>query len=361
MTFMNNILEEEKTVEPSWLDSPLFVLGYSKSGTSLLVGILDNHPQLVVLPEESDYFDAVYEPASRFARSTKLTKKEQVDFLVNLICDKTHLRNFKRGKVENDIGGNFNYEKFDTENFRQHVRQYLNKHDINPAEVMKSISYAFYQASELSYNNIKLWIEKTPYHQKFLKERYRMIQEMFKDFRVIHIVRDPRDNYLAYKKKWPKLTVADFCYEWKRVFDITQSLHNTSKNLTIKYEDLVSQPEKTLKAMTKFLGIDYSENLEVPSKYGNVWHGNSMFGEKHQGISKKNLGRFRSLTDKTEISQIEHTLQKPMEIMGYTPEAKALDNSQISQQWLNYTLARTRGELRLKGKKLKYKLAKFKR
>lgn len=358
---MSSILIEKKIVKASWLDCPLFILGYSKSGTSLLVGILDNHPQLVVLPEESDYFDVLYEPAKRFSRSTKLTKAEQIDFLLTVICDKTHLRNFKRGQVENDIGGNFNYEKFAAESFRQHIRQYLTEYDINPTNVIKSITYAFHKVSDLTYGDIKLWVEKTPYHQMFLKERYGMIEKMFEGFRAIHIIRDPRDNYLAYKKKWPELTIANFCYEWKRVFDITQSLQNMSNNLTIKYEDLVSNPRQTLLQITTFLGIDYSKNLEVPSKYGNPWHGNSMFGEKHQGISSKNLGRFRSLTDQTEISQIEYILQKPMEIMGYTPEAKALDNGQKSRQWFNYTLARTNGELRLKGKHLQCELAKFKR
>ncbi len=37
-------------------DRPLFICGHPKSGTSLLKALLDNHPQLVVYPEETVFF-----------------------------------------------------------------------------------------------------------------------------------------------------------------------------------------------------------------------------------------------------------------------------------------------------------------
>jgi hypothetical protein len=36
-----------------------FIAGYPKSGTTLLLSLLDNHPQLVVVPEETLFFDRV--------------------------------------------------------------------------------------------------------------------------------------------------------------------------------------------------------------------------------------------------------------------------------------------------------------
>src|SRR5512139_3164150 len=37
-------------------DSPVFIAGHPKSGTSLLRSVLDSHPELVAYPEESQFF-----------------------------------------------------------------------------------------------------------------------------------------------------------------------------------------------------------------------------------------------------------------------------------------------------------------
>ena len=36
-----------------------FIAGQAKSGTTLLIALLDNHPELLVLPEETAYFPTV--------------------------------------------------------------------------------------------------------------------------------------------------------------------------------------------------------------------------------------------------------------------------------------------------------------
>jgi len=55
-----------------------FIAGQAKSGTTLLVALLDNHPQLLVLPEETAYFPTVltkYAPRGRRAQFDYLTKQ----------------------------------------------------------------------------------------------------------------------------------------------------------------------------------------------------------------------------------------------------------------------------------------------
>src|SRR5512143_2699433 len=37
-------------------DSPVFIAGHPKSGTSLLRSVLDSHPELVAYPEETSFF-----------------------------------------------------------------------------------------------------------------------------------------------------------------------------------------------------------------------------------------------------------------------------------------------------------------
>src|SRR5436190_2020238 len=50
-----------------------FVAGQAKSGTTLLMALLDSHPELLVLPEETAYFPTVltkYAPRGRRAQKT---------------------------------------------------------------------------------------------------------------------------------------------------------------------------------------------------------------------------------------------------------------------------------------------------
>src|SRR5438105_12394478 len=54
-----------------------FAACQAKSGTSLLIALLDGHPQLLVLPEETAYFPTVLNKYGRAGR------RAQVDYLTN--------------------------------------------------------------------------------------------------------------------------------------------------------------------------------------------------------------------------------------------------------------------------------------
>ena len=66
-----------------------FIAGQAKSGTTLLVALLDNHPQLLVLPEETAYFPTVltkYAPRGRRAQFDYLTKQSLSNVLFGGPC-----------------------------------------------------------------------------------------------------------------------------------------------------------------------------------------------------------------------------------------------------------------------------------
>ena len=48
--------EPETLPLPDFYERPVFVVGHRKTGTTLLQELLDGHPQLVVLPGESNHF-----------------------------------------------------------------------------------------------------------------------------------------------------------------------------------------------------------------------------------------------------------------------------------------------------------------
>lgn len=52
-----------------------FIAGQAKSGTTLVAALLDNHPELLVLPQETAYFPTVLKKYGRAGR------REQFDYL----------------------------------------------------------------------------------------------------------------------------------------------------------------------------------------------------------------------------------------------------------------------------------------
>ena len=66
-----------------------FIAGQAKSGTTLLVALLDSHPELLVLPEETAYFPTVltkYAPRGRRAQFDYLTKQSLSNVLFGGPC-----------------------------------------------------------------------------------------------------------------------------------------------------------------------------------------------------------------------------------------------------------------------------------
>jgi hypothetical protein len=66
-----------------------FIAGQAKSGTTLLVALLDNHPELLVLPEETAHFPTVltkYAPRGRRAQFDYLTKQSLSNVLFGGPC-----------------------------------------------------------------------------------------------------------------------------------------------------------------------------------------------------------------------------------------------------------------------------------
>src|SRR6266853_1342452 len=68
---------------------PCFIAGQAKSGTTLLVALLDNHPELLALPEETAYFPTVltkYAPGGRRAQFDYLTRQSLSNVLFGGPC-----------------------------------------------------------------------------------------------------------------------------------------------------------------------------------------------------------------------------------------------------------------------------------
>src|SRR6266498_5096474 len=211
----------------SYLSSPIFITGHPKSGTTLLTAILDSHPQIVVLPEESSFYRLI-KPAINELNRSNISIEDKKKILSNKIFIKSQLSNFCNGKTETHINGNYDYTGFDVERFKNLVLKKISWNSIDSTAVMLSIIEAYEKVIYTDGHSFKYWVEKTPHHIYFLKE----IKRDFPHSKIIFIYRDPRDNYVSYLKKKKHLTPTIFSSQWNKCF---KNAENTSNILFIKY------------------------------------------------------------------------------------------------------------------------------
>jgi hypothetical protein len=303
-------------------DSPIFICGHPKSGTTLLVSLLDSHPQLLVYPNETFFFRG-FVPELR---------KRDLDEKISL-AQRYLLHFFEEEIVNRDIEKTENSPQNDVfvdyartcQEMARHVELNGVRHD---GDLLSAAIMAYARINGKVSSDTKFWIEKTPYNEHFAQR----IFSWWPEARCIHIVRDPRDNFLTYKRKHRGLSTADFSVGWnsslKAGFE-NMKIFGDDQYLILRYEDLTIEPEKTLQVVVDFLGIVDDEVLRIPTSDGVPWEGNSQFGDKFQGISSKPVGRWKRELDARDASIIESICADYMGRERYDIENKSPINSII--------------------------------
>src|SRR5438552_2126995 len=152
---MSKDLEEQRTRAPvntlPFEQRACFVAGQAKSGTTLLVALLDNHPELLVLPEETAYFPTVLTKYGRRSR------QEQFEYLT-------------RDSLSNVVfggpckWGKRDYSWFPTAKFYQLFKELA----FDPANTKKDLFVLMLEAYAAPVgrplDSAKSWLERTPGH-----------------------------------------------------------------------------------------------------------------------------------------------------------------------------------------------------
>ncbi len=102
--------------------------------------------------------------------------------------------------------------------------------------------------------------EKSPHHYRHTKR----IREVFPSARFVNIIRDPRDVVASrMRTPWSRGGVADHARSWRRAIEAHErnaaSLPAAAYR-SVRFEDLVGEPEGTLRSICEFLG----EEFEAP-------------------------------------------------------------------------------------------------
>src|SRR3989338_490044 len=216
-------------------DKIIFILGHGWSGTTLLNKVLTAHPQIYFINWEFNEFGVFYRRQSRYRKYG--TRKYEImtkDF-------------FQHPKIrQND----FNYSSIDWSNIKNfqdwfnlifnYYRQKTNKPIIG-VKVANNL-----QKVKNTIANINL------------------IKMMFSDTYCFQIVRDPRDIFLSFRKirvlPW-FLSPYYFGKFWVKAITTIRSLNKSVKYYEVRYEDLISQPQREIEKICQFIEVDFSPEM----------------------------------------------------------------------------------------------------
>jgi hypothetical protein len=149
----------------------------------------------------------------------------------------------------------------------------------------------------------------------------------------IHMIRDPRAVLASQKSRWKrrwldqvKIPLQEVLRNWvsfhpyistrlwKQAANHALSLQQHPRMFILKYEDLVSEPERVVGKLAAFLGVDFeNEMLNVPVAGSS--HETSRYEEKR--ITPEMVGRWRKTLKPYEALTCERLSQKEMAHFGY--------------------------------------------
>src|SRR5579863_7571081 len=151
-------------------DSPIFIVGMSRSGTTLLSRMLDAHSQIAIFPETW-----MYVVLDRLGCLEEITDSWQAALFFNEVWQ--NLKGYR------DPGASV------LARFASKELGYLGP----TAKVLERLGRAY--AKE---RNARIWGEKTPAHALWLPQ----IRALFPQARILFMVRDPRDVLVSYDDRW---------------------------------------------------------------------------------------------------------------------------------------------------------------
>jgi hypothetical protein len=310
--------------------SPIFICGPARSGTTLLVRLLDSHPELAVLPEETYlYQDLLLRRRLSWlvVHLSEILDFPQLPAILNrspfswfAFSDRERLRS----RLQIWLQSFENAEGAATEE----VIHRVTSDRISGRQYWQVFLEAYEQLMPGRLQSSRYWLEKTPSNERFTALHEGAFSSAC---RYIHIIRDPRDVAASWLKRRGESaderarTLVRICYLW------SLSVHLAAYGLraypgryhVLRYENLVQKPQEVVQELCRFLEIEFRESMLTPTKLGKPVPPNSSYAETEAkaAVISSQIGRFADVLTDDELRFVEGVLCRQMTACGYVPEA----------------------------------------
>lgn len=314
----------------------VFVIGAGRSGTTLLMNMLNEHSDIVAPPEH----DFLISSLNRFGNTQKMSERDINIFIKNLWNRKTEFRQL--WKLDDGV---------------------LRKSLIDGGRSFSSVFINTLKAYD-SEKSPKLVIDKNPYYTANIE----LLTKCFPDAKFIAMVRDVRDRLVSIKRNESAVFKNGILRSAKWT-DFNQNIL-TLKNdrpsdvCVLKYEELVLNPQKTLSDLCSFFDLSIDESmLNYDSKSrmkiketGVIEYAmNKMHQNSSRELNPNKIGEWKSELSEIEIKELSFFCGAMAHKLGYEdfPELSLDEQIQIKKK---YRKAIVKGRFLWKLKAYSYRL-----
>ena len=285
------------------IDAPIFVVGAPRSGTTLTARILGRHPNLF-MPGETHFFDDIYARRQQLGAPGEARAAAAIASRLSTLYERFN-EPADQQRVE-ALGGEEALERFLAASCRTYgdvlsrFMQFQMQH--RPARAR--------------------WGNNVPKDIFHVKD----ILAFYPEARFIICVRDIRDFLYSYQYQWKKSSsqhaerIQKLYHPimtsllWKAAIKqirVAQALAPQDHLMIMRYEDLTTQPEATVRALCRFLNEPYDDAMLQVDTH------NSSFGEQEQGIFSTSNERWKTHLSLEQIYIAERIARPHLEQLGY--------------------------------------------
>lgn len=206
------------------------VVGCPRSGTTLLTVMLDSHPQVAMPPETA------FLPELRTLEGKSGTELRSAFFAL-VTTDRWNVSNW------NDIG-------IDRSAYWRRLCE-LETFSITAG---LRVLYGMYADAA----GKRLFGEKTPANTNWMP----LIESFLPEARFIHIVRDPRDVVLSLGRTSAGAGARQSAQAWVDMVGRARTFAQRVRHYhELRYEVLLREPERIVREVCSFLGLDYTDDM----------------------------------------------------------------------------------------------------
>ncbi|MDD5290974.1 MAG: sulfotransferase [Patescibacteria group bacterium] len=282
----------------------------ARTGTTLMHSLLDGHPQIVNYPVETGFMGGLFPQL----KDSKNGKKEIISLMLGIIKkrDPAYLKLL-----------NFTFEDLEQKFYESTENTKNNSNFFDLYYIFVKSFYDLYNPS--LFVKAHYLMDHSPFSHLFAED----IFNFFSDAKFIHMLRDPKDNFASTAtklilQKRPRRQIEQELWRF-RIWSaqsfycarINQKKFGSSRYKIIRYEDLCSQPEKIIPELCDFLEIDETKNLYCPTRLNSLDAGNNLEGKKFEGISNKNIGKWKERIPVHCAKVMECQPRESLEEFGY--------------------------------------------
>jgi len=283
--------------------SPIFVVGTPRSGTTLTAMIIGRHSE-IFMPGETHFFDDIFsqrnvlgDPSNPIALEKIISKLSTLYIRYNEPDDQE--------RVERILFNNQN----SIEAFKKSCKSYQ---DI----------LSFFMKAQLEEIGKSRWGNNAPRDIFNIQD----IVSFYPDAKIIICIRDIRDFLASYRNRW-EVVPDEHAERVKQIYHpiLTSILWKSSVRtlpsirkivpkhnlLLMKYEDLVTSPEESVKRLCSFLGERFEQQML------NINSNNSSFNNTQNGIFSSSVNRWPDSLSAEEQAIAQRIGGSELRMLGY--------------------------------------------